>query len=148
LEFNPSKKQDGGSQISSQQQTDCKRIAQLLGLSSADALDAALCFRENIVSGEVFMIPLDPQKALDQRDALSKYIYGKVFELVVTYVNSSLFRGRQQLGRNIGVLDIFGFEVFKENSFEQLCESIQLTIILLTYFYSLIMMLLRYQLLQ
>lgn len=46
-------------------------------------------------------------------------MYGKVFDYIVATVNKSLFRGKP--GVNIGVLDIFGFEVFKLNSFEQLC---------------------------
>lgn len=125
LQFSPSKKTEGGCQISSGP-TDCKRIAQLLGLlnasADADALDSSLCFRENIVNNEVFLIPLDVSKSTDQRDALAKYIYGKLFDLIVSNVNTSLFRGRDASGgTNIGVLDIFGFEVFKDNSFEQLC---------------------------
>ena len=57
--------------------------------------------------------------ATDQRDALAKYVYGKIFDYIVSTVNKSLFRGKP--GLSIGVLDIFGFEVFKLNSFEQLC---------------------------
>jgi len=121
LEFVESKKGDGGCQISSGP-TDCKRIAHLLGIPSSEALNSSLCFRENIVNGEVFLIPLDVSKSLDQRDALAKFIYGKLFDLIVSNVNSSLFRGKDNSGgTNIGVLDIFGFEVFKDNSFEQLC---------------------------
>jgi myosin heavy subunit len=65
------------------------------------------------------MIPLDPTKACDQRDAFAKHIYGKLFDYIVMRVNNVLFRGKT--GRSIGVLDIFGFEVFQKNSFEQLC---------------------------
>jgi myosin heavy subunit len=79
-----------------------------------------LCFRESSFGvGETISIPLDPPKANDQRDALSKYIYGKLFDYIVYRVTNVLFRGK--IARNIGVLDIFGFEVFKVNSFEQLC---------------------------
>jgi myosin heavy subunit len=80
----------------------------------------ALCFKESTFGiGETITIPLDPPKAADQRDAFSKFIYGKLFDYIVFRVNNILFRGR--LARSIGVLDIFGFEVFKLNSFEQLC---------------------------
>lgn len=111
LEF--SKKGDEGSSISSSD--DCERVAELIGFSDPSLLEIALCFRENIVNKETFMIPLLPAKAKDQRDALAKYIYGRIFDIIVLTVNQSLFRGKH--GRNIGVLDIFGFEVFKENSF-------------------------------
>ncbi|KAJ1418814.1 P-loop containing nucleoside triphosphate hydrolase protein, partial [Ochromonadaceae sp. CCMP2298] len=50
------------------------------------------------------------------------YVYGRVFDKVVSLVNTSLYRGKP--GLTIGVLDIFGFEVFTVfavNSFEQLC---------------------------
>lgn len=50
---------------------------------------------------------------------MAKYIYGRLFDSIVTTINTALFKGK--LSRNIGVLDIFGFEVLKDNSFEQLC---------------------------
>ena len=79
-----------------------------------------MCFKESTFGiGETITIPLDPPKAADQRDAFAKYIYGKLFDYIVFRVNNILFRGK--LARSIGVLDIFGFEVFKLNSFEQLC---------------------------
>lgn len=64
-------------------------------------------------------IPLTPDKAVDHRDALAKYVYARLFDQIVSRINNSLFRSRP--GNNIGVLDIFGFEVFHLNSFEQLC---------------------------
>jgi myosin heavy subunit len=95
------------------------KVATLLGVGM-DALEQALCFKESTFGiGETITIPLDPPKAADQRDAFAKFIYGKLFEFIVYRVNNILFRGKP--GRNIGVLDIFGFEVFKLNSFEQLC---------------------------
>jgi myosin heavy subunit len=98
LEFSP--KSDEGSVIASS--NDCKVIAKLLGLADADLLEKTLCYRENIVSKETFMIPLNPARAKDQRDALAKFIYGRIFDVVVTNVNSSLFRGK--LANNIGIL--------------------------------------------
>jgi myosin heavy subunit len=120
LEFE--KKGDEGSTIKSA--NDCRKIASLLGLQdSAEILENFLCFRENLVSAggkvEIYNIPLTPTKAMEQRDALAKYIYGRLFDIIVKKVNESLYRGK--FGRNIGVLDIFGFEVFQFNSFEQLC---------------------------
>jgi myosin-7 len=57
---------------------------------------------------------------VNNRDTLAKAIYDKVFDKIVYQVNKSLFVHREP-GWNIGVLDIFGFEVFEVNSFEQLC---------------------------
>ena len=50
--------------------------------------------------------------------ALAKSIYGKLFDWLVKHINSAT-AGKK--GRFIGVLDIFGFEIFERNSFEQLC---------------------------
>jgi myosin-5 len=46
-------------------------------------------------------------------------VYSKLFDYIVFRLNNVLFRGR--VGRSIGILDIFGFEVFPKNLFEQLC---------------------------
>lgn len=103
--LNFSEGDDGGCRISSA--VDCQRVAALLGIN-AEGLEQALCFKENTIRGETTLSPLTPAKAVDQRDALAKYIYGKLFDTVVNRVNVSLFRGKA--GNSIGVLDIFGFE--------------------------------------
>jgi hypothetical protein len=59
-------------------------------------------------------------QARDGRDALTKTIYAAMFDWIVTRVNGVMNRG-EAFATFIGVLDIFGFECFKENSFEQLC---------------------------
>jgi myosin-5 len=54
------------------------------------------------------------------RDALAKHIYAELFSWIVTVVNKALeSTGTSQ--RFIGVLDIYGFETFDINSFEQFC---------------------------
>ncbi|CAG8569898.1 1649_t:CDS:10, partial [Racocetra fulgida] len=59
-------------------------------------------------------------KASAVRDALAKAIYNNLFEWIVDRINSAL-RSRTTASHVIGVLDIYGFEIFEENSFEQLC---------------------------
>ena len=60
--------------------------------------------------------------AMDARDALAKALYGALFHWMIQKVNVTL-RGQQQEKalHTIGVLDIFGFESFIKNGFEQLC---------------------------
>ncbi|ORY95452.1 P-loop containing nucleoside triphosphate hydrolase protein [Syncephalastrum racemosum] len=70
--------------------------------------------------GSVYEVPLNITQAMAVRDALSKAIYERLFEWIVQRVNVSLqSRGGDQYV--IGVLDIYGFEIFDENNFEQLC---------------------------
>ncbi|XVF78057.1 hypothetical protein PTKIN_Ptkin14bG0097700 [Pterospermum kingtungense] len=61
------------------------------------------------------------QQAIDTRNALAKFIYASLFDWLVEQINKSLEVGEQPTGRSISILDIYGFESFKKNSFEQLC---------------------------
>ncbi|KAI9462418.1 P-loop containing nucleoside triphosphate hydrolase protein [Lactarius psammicola] len=70
--------------------------------------------------GSVYDVPLNPAQASSGRDALAKAIYNNLFEWIVSRVNVSM-KPRGAINQLIGILDIFGFEIFKENSFEQLC---------------------------
>lgn len=70
--------------------------------------------------GSVYEVPLNPTQAAAVRDALSKAIYNNLFEWIVARVNQSL-HVRGGAANVIGVLDIYGFEIFDNNSFEQLC---------------------------
>lgn len=67
------------------------------------------------------IIPLDQEQAIFTRDALAKSVYERTFQWIVTKINEKLVTkipGKKLL---IGVLDIYGFEVFDNNSFEQFC---------------------------
>ncbi|CAE6338846.1 unnamed protein product [Rhizoctonia solani] len=70
--------------------------------------------------GSVYDVPLNPAQAASGRDALAKAIYNNLFEWIVSRVNVSM-KPRQATAQVIGVLDIYGFEIFQNNSFEQLC---------------------------
>lgn len=54
-------------------------------------------------------------------EAISKALYERMFKWMVMRINKSLDRTKRQGASFIGILDIAGFEIFKMNSFEQLC---------------------------
>ena len=70
--------------------------------------------------GSVYEVPLNPTQATAVRDALSKAIYFNLFDRIVERVNASL-KARGSIANSVGILDIYGFEIFERNSFEQLC---------------------------
>jgi myosin-1 len=71
-------------------------------------------------NGEVIESPANVAQATATRDALAMAIYNNLFDWIVERINQSL-RARQATANSIGILDIYGFEIFEKNSFEQLC---------------------------
>uniref|UniRef100_A0A673Z6C1 Myosin VIIAa n=1 Tax=Salmo trutta TaxID=8032 RepID=A0A673Z6C1_SALTR len=84
-----------------------------------------LTSRTLITRGETVSTPLSIEQALDVRDAFVKGIYGRQFVWIVEKINAAIYKPPSHepkaLRRSIGLLDIFGFENFTINSFEQLC---------------------------
>ncbi|XP_038605941.1 unconventional myosin-Vc isoform X1 [Tachyglossus aculeatus] len=79
-----------------------------------------LCRRKIITTSETVIKPMTQGQALNARDALAKKLYSHLFDLIVETINKALqFSGKQHTF--IGVLDIYGFETFDLNSFEQFC---------------------------
>jgi myosin-5 len=113
---------EGGQEVASiTDDTDVKSAAKLLGVDETK-LRAALIERILVTRGEAITIQLAPEKAADSRDALAKTIYGALFLWVVSEVNKSIiWKNESEVRSSTGVLDIFGFECFAINSFEQLC---------------------------
>ena len=70
--------------------------------------------------GSIYEVPLNPTQAIAVRDALAKALYFNLFDWIVERVNLSL-RARGSVANSVGILDIYGFEIFDKNSFEQLC---------------------------
>jgi WD40 repeat protein len=91
----------------------------ILGVDST-ALEKALTTKTIVTRGETFVSPVGAGPAGDFRDALARQIYGLLFLCLVDRANTSIgYLAEVELF--CGVLDIFGFECFKVNSFEQLC---------------------------
>lgn len=91
-------------------------VAELLGLDG-EYLKWALRFRKIKTMREVIDKPLTAQQARDQTDAFAKQVYAVMFEWCVQQLNQNMIS--ETYKSFIGVLDIFGFEVFELNSFEQ-----------------------------
>ncbi|XP_067852304.1 myosin-IIIa-like [Heptranchias perlo] len=97
-----------------------------------DELQEALTSHCVVTRGETIVRPNTVEKATDVRDATAKALYGRVFSWIVNRINTLLkpetflsdADDGEDKGINIGILDIFGFENFKRNSFEQLCINI------------------------
>lgn len=96
-----------------------KNATKLLGISTED-LEKALCTRQIAVAGDKVTTFLKKDKAEECVGALSKAIYSNVFDWLVEMINSSL-QNDKKMRHHVGILDIFGFEHFKHNSFEQFC---------------------------
>ena len=73
----------------------------------------------------VYSVSLTERQALGARDALAKFLYARLFQWLVARCNQRLAPagGSAEALGYIGILDIFGFEIFESNSFEQLCAS-------------------------
>nr|XP_010329109.1 unconventional myosin-VIIa [Saimiri boliviensis boliviensis] len=98
--------------------------ASLLEVNPPDLM-SCLTSRTLITRGETVSTPLSREQALDVRDAFVKGIYGRLFVWIVDKINAAIYKPPSQdvknSRRSIGLLDIFGFENFAVNSFEQLC---------------------------
>jgi ankyrin repeat protein len=96
--------------------------ASLLGISFED-LANALTARVILAGEEILHKTLTIVQASKALEALIKAVYGAAFDFVVENVNRSIYdpNGSEDSAASIGVLDIFGFESFQTNSFEQLC---------------------------
>ncbi|XP_051706497.2 unconventional myosin-VIIa isoform X3 [Oryctolagus cuniculus] len=98
--------------------------ASLLEVNPPDLM-SCLTSRTLITRGETVSTPLSREQALDVRDAFVKGIYGRLFVWIVDKINAAIHKPASQevksSRRSIGLLDIFGFENFTVNSFEQLC---------------------------
>ncbi|KAL7980037.1 hypothetical protein Chor_001305, partial [Crotalus horridus] len=94
-------------------------FSKLLGVAS-DKIAQWLCHRKIITTSETVVKPMTKLQAVNARDALAKKIYSHLFDFIVEQINKALqFSGKQHTF--IGVLDIYGFETFDLNSFEQFC---------------------------
>lgn len=95
-------------------------VAKLIGCEVKE-LQLALSTRKMKVRNDVIVQKLKLSQAIDTRDALAKSIYSCLFDWLVEQINKSLGVGKRRTGKSISILDIYGFESFDRNSFEQFC---------------------------
>uniref|UniRef100_A0A8C0N3K3 non-specific serine/threonine protein kinase n=2 Tax=Canis lupus familiaris TaxID=9615 RepID=A0A8C0N3K3_CANLF len=122
--------------ISSQHQTDKSEVPNAEALENAasvlcispEELQEALISHCVVTRGETIIRANTVDRAADVRDAMSKALYGRLFSWIVNRINTLLQPDKNICsaddGMNVGILDIFGFENFGRNSFEQLCINI------------------------
>ncbi|KAI9871799.1 MAG: Myosin type-2 heavy chain 1, partial [Watsoniomyces obsoletus] len=94
----------------------------ILGLDAAD-FAKWIVKKQLITRGEKITSHLTQQQATTVRDSVAKFIYSSLFDWLVENINHGLATQEVLQGMHtfIGVLDIYGFEHFAKNSFEQFC---------------------------
>ncbi|XP_065609950.1 unconventional myosin-Ia isoform X1 [Cyrtonyx montezumae] len=113
-----------------------QEISQLIGLDPG-ALEQALCTRTVKVRDESVLTALSVPQGYYGRDALAKNIYSRLFDWLVNRINTSIQVKPGKKRKVMGVLDIYGFEIFQDNGFEQFIinycnEKLQQIFILMT----------------
>ncbi|XP_071436112.1 unconventional myosin-Vb isoform X2 [Pithys albifrons albifrons] len=96
-----------------------KNFCGLLGVELSQ-MQHWLCHRKLVTMAETYVKNMSLQQVVNARNALAKHIYAQLFSWIVQHINKSLHSTAKQHSF-IGVLDIYGFETFEVNSFEQFC---------------------------
>ncbi|KAL8166655.1 hypothetical protein V2J09_008154 [Rumex salicifolius] len=119
IDFAKGKEIDSSVLKDSKSEFHLKTASELL-MCDPKAMEDALMQRVMITPEEIIKRTLDPLNAVVSRDGLAKTIYSRLFDWLVDKINVSI--GQDPNSKTtIGVLDIYGFESFKQNSFEQFC---------------------------
>nr|KAJ0228604.1 hypothetical protein LSAT_V11C100029560 [Lactuca sativa] len=119
IEFTRGSEPDSSQPKDDKSRSHLKTAAELF-MCDETALQESFCKRVIVTRGESITKSLDPNSAALNRDALAKIVYSRLFDWIVSKINNSI--GQDPNSKFlIGVLDIYGFESFKSNSFEQFC---------------------------
>ncbi|XP_030291635.1 LOW QUALITY PROTEIN: unconventional myosin-Vb [Sparus aurata] len=110
---------DGESCHISRDDVHLQHFCRLLGVE-LQQMEHWLCHRKLATTSETYVKNMSSKQASNARDALAKHIYARMFDWIVEHINMSLQASSKQHSF-IGVLDIYGFETFEVNSFEQFC---------------------------
>ncbi|KAJ1748397.1 Myosin type-2 heavy chain 1 [Coemansia sp. RSA 1821] len=100
----------------------CKYVVELLQIDGT-LFTKWLTKRQIVTRSEKIVSAMTRPQALAVRDAVAKFIYAHLFDWIVKTINGALTGGNGDApaASFIGVLDIYGFEHFEHNSFEQFC---------------------------
>uniref|UniRef100_A0A8C1ZN66 Myosin IXB n=1 Tax=Cyprinus carpio TaxID=7962 RepID=A0A8C1ZN66_CYPCA len=90
-----------------------------------EPLVEALTKRKTVTANDKLILPYSHSEAITARDSMAKSLYSALFDWIVLRINHALLNKKDMEESvsclSIGVLDIFGFEDFETNSFEQFC---------------------------
>ncbi|XP_069885270.1 unconventional myosin-Vb isoform X3 [Dipodomys merriami] len=110
---------DGDSCSISPEDEHLNNFCRLLGVEHSQ-MEHWLCHRKLVTTSETYVKTMSLQQVVNARNALAKHIYAQLFSWIVEHINKALHTALKQHSF-IGVLDIYGFETFEVNSFEQFC---------------------------
>uniref|UniRef100_A0A673H139 Unconventional myosin-Ib n=1 Tax=Sinocyclocheilus rhinocerous TaxID=307959 RepID=A0A673H139_9TELE len=120
IEFKPESRCNGfdESRIKDKNGEYLKEMCELLGIEQS-VLERAFSFRTVEAKMEKVSTSLNVAQAYYARDALAKNLYSRLFSWLVNRINESIKAQTKTHKKVMGVLDIYGFEIFEDNSFEQ-----------------------------
>ncbi|XP_077993002.1 unconventional myosin-Ia-like [Glandiceps talaboti] len=119
VEFETYTSKNGMDAVKIKQPDDMNEICDLLDFNAEELLQSLT--KRSMVGGkgDRVVTSLDPSTAVYARDAICKAIYARMFEWIVDTINESMKVKKAKSNKVMGVLDIYGFEIFQNNSFEQ-----------------------------
>eukprot|EP00924_Labyrinthula_sp_SR-Ha-C_P015193 maker-scaffold_9-snap-gene-11.10-mRNA-1 protein AED:0.02 eAED:0.02 QI:119/1/1/1/0.6/0.66/6/325/753 len=115
--------QPNESYLSQESESFLQTAAYLLGVDP-NLLNKAITHKKIQMGGRrgsVVEVPQNADQATQIRDALAKELFSRTFDHIVNRVNQTMYPENFIAGKSIGILDIYGFEIFENNSFEQFC---------------------------
>ncbi|XP_023806697.1 unconventional myosin-Ib isoform X9 [Oryzias latipes] len=118
IEFKPESRSNGLDESRVKDKNDLKEMCELLGIEQS-VLERAFSYRTVEAKSEKVSTTLNVAQAYYARDALAKNLYSRLFSWLVTRINGSIKAQAKTRHKVMGVLDIYGFEIFEDNSFEQ-----------------------------
>ncbi|XP_031415395.1 unconventional myosin-Ib isoform X8 [Clupea harengus] len=118
IEFKPESRVNGFDESRVKDKNDLKEMCELLGIEQS-VLERAFSYRTVEAKMEKVSTTLNVAQAYYARDALAKNLYSRLFSWLVNRINESIKAQTKHRKKVMGVLDIYGFEIFEDNSFEQ-----------------------------
>ncbi|XP_031498331.1 protein OPAQUE1 isoform X2 [Nymphaea colorata] len=119
IQFSPGREHDSSTIKDNKSSLHLQMAADLFKCNTKLLL-ATLCTRSIQTREGNIIKALDCNAAVASRDALAKTVYSRLFDWLVDKINKSVGQDPDSVVQ-IGLLDIYGFECFKKNSFEQFC---------------------------
>ncbi|XP_069471783.1 unconventional myosin-Ib isoform X2 [Ambystoma mexicanum] len=118
IEFKHESRVNGQDESKIKDKNELKEICELTGIDQS-VLERAFSFRTVEAKQEKVSTTLNVAQAYYARDALAKNMYSRLFSWLVNRINESIKAQIKVRKKVMGVLDIYGFEIFEDNSFEQ-----------------------------